>query len=532
MAAAKVVEQDDRGLRAPRARLGRVRDALAEPFLVAAAVFASLTAFVSADPTSRVTFSVAPFTDEIGNVVNARNLVQLGKWTTDQWNLHLVNLPFSLGEAAVFDIFGVGIVQARMLTIVCVSVAAGTLTFGMKPVVGRAWAAFAGLAFAFAGLVLFYGRLAFLEDLVVLGLVMGAIVLADRRWIGFKGGLFSGFWFAIAIGTKPSAAFAIAGILLALGLIWARRDGALRSWIAGSVAVIALAGLAWLLVVGLPNRNAVTIDVQQIWPPYKWNLTPDELVKSVVAYLSGRNDRLYGWILGPLIFLAGIGLLAIVFLRKRLNEAEIRVAVVAFAWALFGFGIVVITSYQPNRYIVPLVPSLAILAAIGWRQIVQALRDRFAPAGVPGSGDAATVEEPVSSIGARNRGGWSVPGLVMAAVFVVGIAPGAFWYANWIRNASHDLVAIQNRFADAVPAGEVVSGDGYVVPLFLMRSRAVTYRPGPIDLGPAFEQGVKWFVEPPSQGAPAGITDAEWAGREQVFCVGWLGGQECLYHLP
>ena len=76
-----------------------------------------LAAFISADPPPGVTASRGPLTDESWDVVNARNFVLLGRWSTDDWNLYLLNFPFSLSEAAMFSVAGVGIVQARVISI-------------------------------------------------------------------------------------------------------------------------------------------------------------------------------------------------------------------------------------------------------------------------------------------------------------------------------------------------------------------------------------------------------------------------------
>lgn len=98
-----------------------------EAILIGIGLFALLAAFVGADPSTRITVSSSPFTDEAFNTINARNLIQLGTWSTDQWNLHLVNLPFSLLEAIWFRIVGVGIVQARLIAIACVSLCAAAV---------------------------------------------------------------------------------------------------------------------------------------------------------------------------------------------------------------------------------------------------------------------------------------------------------------------------------------------------------------------------------------------------------------------
>jgi hypothetical protein len=127
-----------------------------EAALVGIGLFLLLVAFIAADPAANATRSVSPFTDEGGNVVNARNFVVLGTWSTDEWNRHLVSLPFSLLEAATFQLIGVGIVQARLAMILCVSLTAAALVWFMRGAVGRVSATFAGLAFGFSGLILFY----------------------------------------------------------------------------------------------------------------------------------------------------------------------------------------------------------------------------------------------------------------------------------------------------------------------------------------------------------------------------------------
>src|ERR1041385_5146267 len=77
------------------------------------AVGVLLLSLLAADPPAGITTSNGIRTDEAWDVINARNLVLLGRWSTDDWNLHLVNVPYSLVVAAVFSAFGVGIEQAR-----------------------------------------------------------------------------------------------------------------------------------------------------------------------------------------------------------------------------------------------------------------------------------------------------------------------------------------------------------------------------------------------------------------------------------
>jgi len=495
-----------------------------EAVLVGVGLFVVLAAFIAADPNTGSTSSGAPFTDEAFNVVNARNLVQLGTWSTDEWNLYLVNLPFSVLQAATFQIIGVGIVQARLIMALCVSLTAMGLVWGLRGALGRTCSIFAGLAFGFSGLILFYGRLAFLEDLVVLGLTLGTIVLARDNRLTLRGGIVSGFCYAVAIGTKPSAIFAVVGILFAMGVVWGGRDSATRRWLAGSAAVVALAGLAWAIAIWLPNRAAVATDVK-IWPPYQWNLTPAQLFDSVASYLTSGNDHLFTRLLLPLLGMGLAGLVAIVVLRKRLSEAEARLAVAAGGWLAFGFGILMVVSYRPNRYVVPLVPALAILAAIGLHLYLGWLRERLSArlAAVDEGGPA----EPASRAFGRARG--LLPVAVVTLAVLVTVGPGLAGYAIWARSASYDTIAIQNQFADAVPPGGIVAGRDSA--LFLMRSKAKTVIVGLANQGNVYAQGARWYLEPSYSPAPNGVPDATWAARDRVTCAAWRGETVCLYHV-
>jgi hypothetical protein len=72
--------------------------------------------------------------------------VLFGTWTTDAWSLHLLNGPFSLLEAAVFRVFGIGLVQARLVAIASVALSAGLLAGFLSRSAGRAAAFVAALA--------------------------------------------------------------------------------------------------------------------------------------------------------------------------------------------------------------------------------------------------------------------------------------------------------------------------------------------------------------------------------------------------
>ena len=157
--------------------------------LPAAAVAAGLTGLVAlillgiqlpADPAIGVTASDSPFTDEGWYVLGARNLALLGRLATDDWQLAWATLPFTLVVSAAFEILDVGIVQARVVSVVCsvamVAMVAALLTRRLGTVAGIV----AGIATASSSLMLFYGRLAILEPMVALFLTAGVVLLLSH----------------------------------------------------------------------------------------------------------------------------------------------------------------------------------------------------------------------------------------------------------------------------------------------------------------------------------------------------------------
>ena len=94
--------------------------------LPAAAVAAGISALAAlillgiqlpADPAVGVTASDSPFTDEGWYVLGARNLALLGRLATDDWQLAWATLPFTVVVTAAFEMLDVGIVQARIVSV-------------------------------------------------------------------------------------------------------------------------------------------------------------------------------------------------------------------------------------------------------------------------------------------------------------------------------------------------------------------------------------------------------------------------------
>ena len=473
--------------------------------ILAGSVVALLAIFVSNDPSFGVTSSSSPFSDEGFNALNARNLVMLGRFSTDGWNLYLVNLPFSLTLATVFKIFGVGIVQARLAATGMVGLSIICLGLGLRRQFGG-WPAVVGaIAFGTSALVLFYGRLVYLEDLVSLGVVVAFAGLAFMGERPARWGVVSGLGLAIAIGTKPSVLFATAGMLVLL-TAWSVHDRRpLARWLVATVGVVILAGLAWIVVLWLPNQAQIANDLR-IWAPITWPSTIGSLVSRVLGYATANDGAVRRT--APLLLASVVGGLLVARDWRRLTDSQRTLVVAAIGFVIGGLAVLSIASYRPNRYVVPLLPGFAVLVAAGCSTASARLRSRL------------TLR------------GHAVLALAVTAVLA---APGVTAYASWVETSSSSLPAIQQRIATLLPAGATVVGPD--APTMAMSSRAITIVPvaGVAEnVGDLYvTAGARWFLTNPGAHPylvtlPAGI----WEARREAGCVRWFRSTICLYQVP
>ena len=474
------------------------------PVLVAILVAALLVPFVARDPVAGVTASNGPFTDESWNVLGARNLVLLGRLSTDSWNTWLLTLPFTFLQATVFALFGVGIVQARLAIIGVVSATAALIVVGLRPLIGGRAAALAAIGYATSALVLFYGRLAFLEPLVGLFLTVGILALAKAdgprpgRW-----GLVGGLALTLAVMTKALALAPVLALLatVAVGAIW--RPGA-RRWLIGAIASGGLVALAWAGLVLWPNRDAVAVVVTQIYPQLGLPSSRHALVSKVTAFISGKSGDSALLLALPVLAFALVGGLRAAYLWRRGTLRGGFVAAGAAAALVAGLAILAVVDYRPNRYLVAFLPAAAILA--GW---VLAGFER-----VP------------------RRRAWIATGVAVAILAV----PGLTLHAGWMSGDASRLPAIQAAGVQAIPPGSTVVG-GYA-PLVGLRVPAITIVTccgnDPVNSGDLYAAGARYVVSGVSAPSWSSLHPAAWADRRELFCFVWGKDSErlCLYALP
>ncbi|MEO8247616.1 MAG: glycosyltransferase family 39 protein [Chloroflexota bacterium] len=462
-----------------------------------------LAAQIWMDPNIEVTRSDSPFTDEGWSVMGARNVVLLGRWITDEWELVIAQLPFNAAALAAFELFGVGIIQARVVSLLAAVAAVGILGLLVGRRFGLGAGAFAALALGMAPLLLFYGRLALLEPMMTAALVAGfAALLADARRGAWWPGLLAGVAQAIAMGTKPSAAAAIVGMLAgSLVAAGAGRQLILRRW--GIVAAVLVAcGLAW--GVGVTLAGISIPRALRPWPETGFLSPVDVLATRAWEYVNGANDNAVQ-LTATLIVGAALGLMVLWTVRRSLGQPQRLVVGAALGWALVEIVVILLADYRPNRYALPVLPPLALLTGVGGGTLLTAARRA----------------RPVNA--------------VLALALVVAIAAaGVASLQRWFSIATYRLPAIQQELADLLPPGAVVQG--WFAPTLAMRAPVTTIvAQGEVNRGDTYQRlGVRWLLLE-RRGEPVDWLELHrdaWANRRWLGCWTWQRGEICLDQLP
>jgi hypothetical protein len=396
------------------------------------------------------------------------------------------------------------------------------LALGLARPLGRPAALLAAAALGGANLMLEHGRLALVEATVV-ALLAGAFVLATRA--AWRPSVSAG----VGLGLLVAAAVSVKAIALLPGMVMlavvvvggaVRRDRrALGMGLAALVALV-LAGGAWLVAVALPNWERFRTALR-IWPTVEYLDGPAALAGRLGRYLAD-SDQALGRSL-PLLLAAALGLAALVRRWPRLAPAARDALVMAALWGVGLWLAVAVADYlpghygAPNRYVVPALPGLAVLAGFG-------LADLAALAGRRRGG-----------AGASGRPAWlaGVVGVVLGLAVAV---PGVVAYLDGALAAGRSREQGQRVLAAALPRDAVVYGA--YAPTLLFDTRLTTRTPWPgADANvrdPVGRLGVTHVLVGAAPADPTGGV-ATLAGRgagATVARVRWGSGELVLYRLP
>jgi 4-amino-4-deoxy-L-arabinose transferase-like glycosyltransferase len=492
--------------------------------LLAVTVLWLLAPFAGNDPPAGLTASNAPWTDEGFNLANARERVLGGSFATGDVDRSLTNGAYSALAAATFAVTGPSLAAGRALSMAATAAAVLLLALGLARPLGRPAALLAAAALGGADLILEHGRLALVEATVV-ALLTGALVLAaraaDRPSAAAGAGL--GLLVAAAVSVKANAL--LPGlILLAVILVAAaaRRDRRAAAMGLAGLGTLVLAAAVWLAAVALPNWDRLRTAVR-IWPSVEYLGDPAAVAWRVGRYLADADGALGRSL--PLLLAAALGLGFLVRRWPGLGPAARDTLVMGALWGIGLWLAVAAGDYlpghytAPNRYVVPALPGLAVLAGFGLADLAglaERARER---------GSAAP------STRARRR-----TSLIAVALGLAVVVPGVVVYLDGALGSGRAREQGQRALAAALPADAVVYGT--YAPTLLVDTRLTTLTPWPAAdanvRDPVARLGVTHVLVGPGPADPTGglTTLASGSGAAALARVRWGPGQVVLYALP
>jgi hypothetical protein len=247
----------------------------------------------------------------------------------------------------------------------------------------------------------------------------------------------------------------------------------------------------------------------RIWPTVEYLGTPAAVAGRVGRYLAD-SDQALGRSL-PLLLAAAIGLVALVRRWPGLRPAARDTLVMAALWGVGLWLAVAAGDYlpghyvPPNRYVVPALPGLAVLAGFGLASL----------AALAGPGRRAALA-----------------GVALGLAVAV---PGVVVYLGGALGSDRAREQGQRALAAALPADAVVYGA--YAPTLLFDTRLTTLTPWPaadanVD-DPVGRLGVTHLLVGPGPADPTGqVASLAGHGAAALARVPWGPGQVVLYALP
>lgn len=319
---------------------------------------------LGADPPIHLSSSGGLFGDEAALAQNARNKVLFDAWITDEWNPYIYNPILTILEYASFSIFGVGLVQLRIVNVVAVLLGFYLLFTALDESLGKRVAFFSSVLLSFNYIFLMYNRLGLNDTFLFFPMAATFYFWVKglkRPLVLFAAGIAS---FACYI-TKASALYFVLAIFFSI-LFVSFRDIAIQkkagSFLQGLLwylAGLALSYGAWYQFFFLPNKaefDRVGTSWLRLAAPhsilrYWYNIRSLTFAK----YLTGAPvEMVLCWITLPLL----------IFLFFRNWKKNSPVEVMIFMWIIGGYLALNGLNYRPLRYFIPLIPAVCITVSV------------------------------------------------------------------------------------------------------------------------------------------------------------------------
>jgi 4-amino-4-deoxy-L-arabinose transferase-like glycosyltransferase len=316
----------------------------------------------------RLDWSAGQLTDEGFYIHNARNVILFGHAQTDDFNNMLLAPLLHYFQVFWFEIFGVGAVQARMISVLCSLLSLWLFWKALRRIFGVKIALVGALFLGFDHTYLLFNRMALMDTPAALAAIASFYffvlgVTERNRWWRAICFFVSGVMLGVLLGIRSLCAWLIPAPVAAL---WA--GSRKKEVIALSVGFI-LAMSVWVVFWYLPHFAEMTMMANY----YRKNqLQPHTWARFGANIWVGFMGDFRG--IAPYVFrhtpvLLTLAILALFFGRIALKDikqdcadwsARKIVFIYLCCWFVFSWTTFVIICYAPGRYYVPIYPAIAL----------------------------------------------------------------------------------------------------------------------------------------------------------------------------
>lgn len=338
---------------------------------------------LGSDPYRKLSWSGALVTDEGFYLHSARNLILFGNARQDDFQNILIMPALHAVQVGFFSLFGVGILQARVLAILFSLLTLAVFHLALKRAFNGRVALYGTLFLLLDPVFLLYNRMALMDTPALLPMCLAFYGFAWAWKAG--GGRRSAVCFA-GCGAFLAFAYTVRGLSALLlpvpfcVVYFAGKRGvfhrrALKAMGLGAGAVMALYVLFWWL----PHRQELA-HVNGFY--LKDQLLPENLrhfASILITSVFGDDRGVSSFMLRQSPILTLLGVLGAVYWlragRRELWEDSTRACMnFLVGWLLVGAGLFSVLAYSPSRYYILFYPALAGVAAFTLVRIERALK--------------------------------------------------------------------------------------------------------------------------------------------------------------
>lgn len=345
-------------------------------------------AALDSDPYYRLSWSGALLTDEGYYMHNARNRILFGQTRTDGFNNYLIMPALHAVQVAVFSLFGVGAIQARLISVTLSMFSLIVFYAALHRAFGRSVALWGMLFLGFDHVNLLFNRMALMDTPAAFLLVCAFYafvrsfdVPSVRTFVrGGAPAAVCGICFALAYMTRGLTAVLVPAPLIAYATMPVQeRQPTGRMPAAAFLAGLTLSLTVYAVLWYLPHRaelmrvNHYYLQFQLL--PHSANTLALNFVQFLIGDHRGVSSYLFRH-MGPLYVLAlcGLAWMACTGGRTLCDARSLLSLRLLSAWLLIAWIFFASVNYAPPRYYIVAQPALAAIAAIALTRLPEVYR--------------------------------------------------------------------------------------------------------------------------------------------------------------